>query len=170
MRSLSTALAAALNGPVQQPAFLVRMELGSTRRWSSFSTITWGGHTWTREAIAVDGLAVDALQVRGTLVIGNADDAIGSLVLQYGVQDREIEIYGYDAAATGSSDMVWLCRAVGASAEVGPLEVRIALRHRAEFQQSPRTYIHPANGFTNLLPPGVVLRINGQDWKLDRRT
>ena len=85
------------------------------------------------------------------------------------MQDRAIEIWGYDAAATATGDVVWLGRAVGASAEVGQLEARIALRHRTEFQQSPRTYINAAAGFNQLLPAGVVLRINGIDWQLQRR-
>jgi hypothetical protein len=48
--------------------------------------------------------------------------------------------------------------------------VRISLRHRSEFIASPRTYVNPQAGFTNLLPAGTVLRINGIDLRLDRRT
>jgi hypothetical protein len=169
MRTLSTALATALGAPVQQPGFLVQMGFSTVRRWSSFATTTWNGQTWTKEAITVDGLAVDALRVRGTLTIGNADDAIGALILAEGVQDRPISIWGYDAAATATGDVVWLCDAVGASAEVGQVEARIALRHPGEFQLSPRTFINAAAGFTQLLPAGAVLRINGIDWKLQRR-
>ena len=169
MRSLTSALAAALGVTVTTPAFFVQAGFATVRRWSSFATTTWNSQTWAKEAIALEGLAVDALRVRGTLALGNADDAIGALVLAEGVQDRAIEIWGYDAAATATADVVWLGRAVGASAEVGQQEVRIALRHATEFQVSPRTYINAAAGFTRLLPAGVVLKINGIDWKLQRR-
>ena len=62
MRTLSTALATALGAPVQQPGFLVQMGFSTVRRWSSFATTTWNGQTWTKEAVTVDGLAVDALR------------------------------------------------------------------------------------------------------------
>jgi hypothetical protein len=168
MKTLSSALSSALGAPVQQPGFLVQIGFTTVKRWSSFATVTWNGQTWTKEAVTVDGLAVDALRVRGALTIGNADDVIGALILAEGVQDRPISIWGYDAAATDLSDVVWLCDAVGASAEIGQVEARIALRHPGEFQLSPRTFINAAAGFTQLLPAGAVLRINGIDWQLRR--
>lgn len=169
MLSLSSALSAALGGPVQRPAYLVEAAFTATQRWSSHGTISFGGNTFTQRDFTVEGLQVQALSIRGTLVLGNADDAAGSLILAQGTQDRSITIWGYDAAATASGDIVLLCRAVGASADVGPMEARIALRHRSEFQQAPRTYCNGAAGFRTLLPAGTVLRINGQDIKLQRR-
>jgi len=169
MLTLSSALSAALGGPVQRPAYLIQAAFNTVQRWSSHGTVTFGGHTYTPRDVTVEGLQVQALSIRGTLVLGNADDVAGTLVLAEGTQDRAITIWGYDAAATASGDIVLLARAVGASADVGPLEVRVALRHRSEFQQSPRTYCNAAAGFRTLLPAGTVLRINGLDIKLQRR-
>lgn len=168
MRSLSAALAAALGAPVQQPAFLVQVAFATTRRWSSFGTRTWNGQTWTKEAVALDGLAVDALRLRGTLTLGNADDVLGALVLAEGVQDRAVTVWGYDAAATATEDVVLLAEGVGAAAAVEEQTVRVALRDRTEFMQAPRTFVNAAAGFAQLLPAGTVLRINGIDWKLER--
>lgn len=169
MKTLSGALAAALGAPVQRPAWLVEMSFGTTRRWSSMSSVTWNGQSWTARHLRVEGLVVQPLRVQGTLVLGNEDDVAGTLVLSEGVKDRRIVIYGYDAAALSTvNDAVWLCEAVGASAQVGPREVRIALRHRAEFVQSPRTYVNAAAGFTSMLPADTVLRINGIDIRLER--
>jgi pSer/pThr/pTyr-binding forkhead associated (FHA) protein len=170
MRTLSSALSAALGAPVQRPAVLVEVGFFPVQRWSSHATVTWNGQTWTARDVRVDGLQVGALSVSGTLVLGNADDVAGTLALSQGVQDRTIRIWGYDAAATGLADVVPLLpEAVGATAQIGSREVRIGLRHRTEFVSSPRTFVNAAAGFTHLLPGGTVLRINGQAVKLDRR-
>lgn len=169
MRTLSTALNNALSGPVQRPAYLVQLDYSPVQRWSSHETVSWGGHTWTRFDITVQGLEVQALSVRGTLVAGNADDVAGAFVIAQGIQDIPITVYGYDAAATSSGDVVLLASAVGGTAEVGLSEVRVSLRHRSEFQQAPRTYVNAANGFTVLQAAGTVIRVNGQDIKLARR-
>lgn len=170
MKTLSGALSAALNAPVQRPALLVQIDFSPVQRGSTHATVNWNGQTWPSTAMRLENLLVQALAVSGTLVIDNTDDGIGTLVLTQGVQDRRIQIWGYDAGAlTDVADAVWLCDAVGASAEVGPKDVRIALRHRSEFVQSPRTYVGASAGFMHLLPGGTVLRINGIDMRLDRR-
>lgn len=169
MKGLSTALATALGAPVQQPAILVQVGFSTVQRWSSFQTVTWNALTWSKEDIGLDGLLVEALRVSGTLIVGNADGAIGATVLAQGVQDRTITIWGYDAAATATADVVWLGTAVGASAQVGLRDVRIALRHKSEYVQAPRTFIGPAAGMNGLLPAGASLRINGLDYTLERR-
>lgn len=170
MKTTTAALAAALNAPVQQPGILVQMGFSPVQRWSSQATTNWAGETWQQFNVRVDGLMVQPLRVAGTLVFGNADDAIGTLVLSQGVQDIPITIWGFDAAAiSDTADAVWLCAAVGAGAQVAADEVRISLRHRSEFTQSPRTYVSGAAGFTHMLPADTVLRINGIDMRLDRR-
>lgn len=169
MRSLSGALAAALGAPVQQPALLVEVGFSTPRRWSSFATVVWNGQTWTREAVRVEGLAVEALRVRGTLIVQNADDVMGALVLNEGVTDRSIRLWGYDAAATAAGDVVWLADAAGAACQITPTEVRIGLRHPSEYVIAPRTFVGAGMGANVLLPAGSVLRINGRDVRLERR-
>jgi len=169
VKSLSGALSAALNAPVQQPAILVQAGFSTVRRWSSFSTVTWNGQTWTLEDMAVQDLQIDALRVRGTLVLGNADDAAAALVLAESPADVPITIWGYDAAATALSDVVHLCDAVGAGVSIDERRVSIGLRSPSEFLMSPRTFVGPAAGFNTLLPAGTVLKINGADYRLERR-
>jgi hypothetical protein len=169
MKSLSSALAAALAAPVQRPALLVEIAFSGMVRWTSADTLTWNGYTWSPRNIRLDGLQTGPLQVSGTLVIGNADDEIGTLVLSQGVQDRAVRIWAYDAAATSAGDVVWLADAVAAGGQVSASEVRIPLRHKADLLYSPQTYINEAAGFTQLMPGGTVLRINGVDMRLERR-
>ena len=168
MRTLSSPLSSALAAAVQRPAILVSIGFSTVQRYSSADTLSWNGNTWTAANIRVDGLSVDALRVSGSLVIGNLDDAIGALILAQGIQDKAITIYGYDAAATATADVVWLASAVGASAQLSAREARITLRHKSEFTSGPRTYVNSAAGFTQLLPAGTTLRINGIDYKLER--
>lgn len=170
MRSISTALSTALNAPVQQPAIFVQAGFATVRRWSSFSTTTWNGQTWTLEDISVQDLRIDALRVSGTLIIGNADDAAGALVLTESPADVPITIWGYDAAATATADVVHLCDAVGAGARIESRGVSIALRSPSEFLLAPRQFVGPQTGFNTLLPAGNVISINGIAYKLERRS
>lgn len=170
MKSLATALAAALAAPVQRPALLVEIAFAGMVRWTSAGETTWNGYTWLARGLQLENLQTGPLQVSGTLAISNADDEAGTLVLSQGVQDRVIRLWGYDAAATGASDVVWLADAVAAGGQVTPSEVRIALRHKADLLESPQTYVTAAAGFTQLLPGGTVLRIAGVDMRLERRS
>ena len=169
MRSLSSALSTALGAPVQQPAILVEVGFATPRRWSSFADVTWNGLAWTKEDVALSGLQVDALRVRGTLTVGNADDAIAALVLAEDAADKTIKVWGYDAAATALADVVQLCDAVGAAAAIDEVKVAIALRSPCEFLLAPRTFVGPGAGFNSLLPAGTTLTINGLSFKLERR-
>lgn len=168
MRSLSSPHSTALGNPVTRPAWLVQIDFATVRRWTSAATLTWNSQTWTGCDVTVEGLEVEALRVRGSLVIGNLDDVIGGLVLSEGVQDRPVTIYSYDAAATGAADVQWLCAAVGAGAQISERQVRIELRHKAEFVASPRTFANQAAGFNTVMPAGTVVRINGIDYQIDR--
>lgn len=169
MRSLTTALATALGAPVQMPAFLVELGFGTVQRYSSRATLSWGGNSWVGTPMDVDGLRVGPLRVEGTLSLDNRDGAIGTLVRAEGVQDRTIKLWGYDAAATATGDVVWLATAVGSAASIGETAVQINLRHRQEFTVSPRVTCSPEAGFGNMLPSGAVLNINGIELRLDRR-
>ncbi len=161
-------MAAAHAAPVQRPGLLVEAHFSTVQRWSSRGVVNWGGFTWAAMDLQLLGLQVQPFAVSGTLVLGNANDAAGTLVLSQGVQDKLIIIYAFDGAV--QTEAAWLATAVGASAQVSPRDVRIALRHRSEFIASPRTYVNPQAGFTHLLPAGTVLRINGIDIRLDRRS
>lgn len=166
MKTLGGMLSAALGAAVQQPAILVSIGFSEPVRWSSYSTLSWGGYTWNKYDVRLDGLNVDAYRLSGTLAIGNGDDVAAAMVLNEGIQDRSISIWGYDAAAP--TDMVWLADAAGGSAQVGAQQVLIELRHPCALLLSPRTFVN-ATSFGPTLPDGAVLRINGQDVRLARR-
>jgi hypothetical protein len=168
MKTLSVALAAALGAPVQRPAILVELAFSPVKRWSSYAELAWDGQTWLKEDVSVESLEVGALTLSGALRLGNGDGAAAALVRAQGVQDRGVRIWGYDAAATGAADVVWLADGICAAAQIGPDAVRIALRHPSEYTLAPRTFVSEAE-FAPLLPAGTVLKINGQAYSLARR-
>lgn len=168
MKSLSSALSAALGAPVQRPAVLIELAFSPVKRWSSYADLTWAGQSWTQEDVSVEGLQVEALALSGTLRLGNGDGAMASLVLAQGVQDRAVRIWGYDAAATATGDVVWLADGVCTAARIGLDAVTVELRHPAEYTLAPRTFVTAA-AFAPLLPAGTVLKINGQSLTLERR-
>lgn len=169
MKTLSAALQAAHAGVIQQPAWLVEIAFSTPLRLSSHSDVTYGGNTYTAGAIDVSRVSVAATRVGGSLVIGNADDLAGTLVLTEGVADRAIYIYGYDAAATDSADIVAMVSCVGGRAQVSTDRVVIDLRDSAEYTATPRQFVNQSAGFTYLLPAGASLKLNGQTYKIERR-
>lgn len=166
MRSLSTALSAALGASVTQPALLVQIDFSTPQRWSSYATRSWDGHTWLQWPLELRDLLVQAYDLSGQLVLDNRDDQAAALVLGEGVTDRAITLWGYDAAAP--ADVVWLASAVGGRAVVETGRVVVDLRHRCDGLLSPRTAVTPGS-FGTLLPEGADLVINGQPLQLDRR-
>lgn len=170
MRSLTSALQAAIGGPVQRPAWLVEITMTAvTLRLSSFGTLTWDGFTWTADDVDVSDLKVGALEVSGRLVLGNIDDTYGAVFLNESPSDRPVRIWGYDAGATATGDPVLLVPdAVGGGAQFGTPEVSIGLRDRTEFLVGPRAIVSRAHGFNTLLPAGRTLVINGVSFKLER--
>lgn len=169
MKSLSSALSTALGAPVQRPAVLVELAFSPVKRWSSYADITWGGQTWTKEDVTVESLEVGALSLTGSLRLGNGDGAMAALVLAQGVQDRAVRLWGYDAGATATGDVVWLADAVCSGLQISLEAVRIELRHRCEYTLAPRTFVSEAD-FAPLVPAGTVIKINGQALTLARRT
>ena len=168
MITLSAALQSAHGGPVQKPAWLVEVGFSAPVYLSSFDTVYFDSKTWTAADVDVSRVRVDATKVAGELSFGNADGAIGALLLTDGATDRRIRIYGYDAGATATADIVLLAHCVGGEARIGATRATIRLRDSAEFTASPRVFVNQAGGFTHLLPAGSTLRLNGQTYKVDR--
>lgn len=168
MISLSAALQAVHAGAVQKPAWLVYLGFSSPLRLSSFDDVSYDGNNWSAYDVDVSRIRIDAVRIAGELVIQNADDAIGALILNEGVADKTVKIYGYDAGATATDDIVHLITCVGGAATISHDRVTISLRSSASFTASPREFVNAASGFTYLIPIGTQLRINGQIYKVER--
>jgi hypothetical protein len=160
-----------LNADVPQSGILVEIAWpGTPLRWSSFDNRTFQGNEFVRTPFEVEDLVLDGLRVGGTLIVNNADLAFGSSVLANGLRGRSIKIWTYLPRLSGDRFVTLLTDlAVAGGVEIGPDVVRITLRSRVEFLRSPRSYVGPQAGFNTMLPAGTVLRINGQNIRLDRR-
>jgi len=171
MRTLSNALVTALGGPVQKPAWLVYIGFSPTPlRVSSFGTLSWNGQTWTAADVDVQGLKIGALEVSGSIVFGNADNAYSAVFLNNSPTDVPIQIWGYDAGATAAADPVLLVPdGVGAGASITERQVLVGVRDKAEFMLGPRATVSREFGFNSLLPAGKVLVINGISFTLERK-
>jgi hypothetical protein len=170
VKILSGSMLSILGDEVTQPGLLVEIDFSPfpIKRWSSHSNRIFDGRTFTAETMRIDDLSVDGVRVSGTLVLGNTDWVMGSLLMTQGIQDRPITVWAYDAHPSG--EVIWVCSAVGGAVEINENDCRVELRGAAQYLTSPRTYVTPDNGFNVLLAAGTVLRINGQDIRLDRRS
>ncbi len=173
MRSLDSALSTAYGYAVQKPAWLVEIAwAASTSRLSGFATVTWSSQTWTVGHVDPRRLSASDLDVSGTLVIGNADDAIAALVLADGIAGRSIKVYGYDAGAVSGGTLaagvpVLVADCVGSRATIAADEVSIDLRPAAYKLTTPRQRVS-APTFSYLIAAGTRLTINGQTYILNR--
>ena len=169
MITLSAALQAVHGGAIQKPAWLVEIGFSTPARLSSYGDLTYDSKSWTAADVDVSRVKVDATKVAGEIVLGNADDSFSALILGEGVADKTIKIYGYDAGATATADIVLLVQCAGGEARIGPARATIRLRDSAEYTASPRSFVNAASGFTYILPAGASLTINGQTYKVERR-
>jgi len=167
VKTLTPALETALAADVQKPAWLVSIAFSSTVYLSSYANVDFDSHTWLAADIDVGRIKLDGLAVSGSLTIGNADDAFASAVLNEGVAGRQIRIYGYDAAATATADIIMLAQCVGGKATVDASRVTIALREAFYSMHTPRQFVR-APTFNALLPSGSSFTINGQTYKIER--
>lgn len=169
MRTLSGALTTELGLTITRPGYLVEIVFAtSTLRLSTLGTLSYGGYTWTASDIKVSGLSRNEQGGQaGSLSIGNADLAIGALVLTDGVADRSIRIWSVWVGAP--SDAMLEFDGIGDDADIGDLRVNIKLAndHR-RYAYSPRRFISPATGFNVLLPEGTKISIGGQTLVLER--
>lgn len=155
MRTLSASLLAEQGLTVTRPGYLVSIAFSTPVYLSTLGDITWNGHDWLATDLRVQGLAVDERGAQnGTLSLGNADLAFGTLVLSEGVAERAIVVY---AVWAGVVEPITLFSGYGDGCEVGDrVSIDLAVTSRgATF--SPRRFINAASGFATLIPAGTTL-------------
>jgi hypothetical protein len=170
MRTLSTALNNALGAVVTRPAYLVYIGLTSPLRYSTHSSPTFMGKTWTAYDVAVNGLRVGALAISGSLIFGNADSGFSAIALgSEGLTDKQVKIWGYDAAATASdNDIVLLCDGVGGACDIALDRVKLTVRDPSEYKVGPRRLVSPMYGYTTNIPAGRSITINNITFQVMR--
>lgn len=168
MRTLSQALQDAYAANVQRPAWLMTVAWPEPVYLSSYGDVSnFQGHFWVATDMDVSKVKIAGTEISGSVSLGNADDLFASATLNHGIAGREILIYGYDAAATATGDILLLARAVGGKATITPDKVVFTVREPVSRMFTPRLFVQPP-AFNHLLPAGTVLTINGQTYKIER--
>lgn len=171
MITLTSAAQAALTERVTCPIYLVEIDFDPTSRLSTHGDVSWNGEAWSgAQSLKVSGLTADGSgSGRATVLIGNADLAMGALVLNQGAADKAITIWGGDADALAAADPVLLFSGVIASAEVSEAAVTFQCAAAGtRTQMSPRRYIGPSAGFNSLIPAGTKIRFGTSVYTLER--
>ena len=161
LRTISVSLQAKLDADVQEPGYLVEMDLPTaTLRLSSRADLTWGGQVWVSWDLDVSGLGTDGRgDISGDLRLGNSDNSMSAwLLAAEGISGRAVRIWVFYSDSPGADDaqLVFdgIANDVGINADrcsiqiMGDSLVTLAL---------PRGRITPAAGFNHLTPENTVL-------------
>jgi len=171
-RSLSTTLLTEIAGPVTTPAYFIEILFASPLHLCTRGPLAWNGTLWQDGDVQVDGLEHDGSKSSqtGALVIGNADLAIGALVLQEGVAERPINVWKFYGDAPEPEDAVQIFAGVGDDSaidtEARTVTINLVLAGGRTLY-APRTYITRERGFSQLPAPGTLVPWNGENFRLE---
>lgn len=171
-RTLVGTTSSGVGAAVTAPGYFIEITwASSTGRYSTRGTLTWNSQTWTATDVRVSGLATDAgsPSIGGALRFGNADLAIGTLILSDGVAGRAIRIWAfYGDSNPGASDPVLLFDGIGDGAaldDVGSATIELAQSGGVTLYV-PRLYMTQAAGFNWLPADGQIVEFNGERIRL----
>ncbi len=171
MRTLAGTTSSGVAAAVTTPGYFVEFGWSTTGRYSTRGTLTWNAQTWTATDVRVAGLADDAASAAldGTLIFGNADLAIGTLVFAQGVAGKSVRVWAfYGDTAPGASDPVLVFDGIADSAtfaDGGPVTIKIMQAATATLW-IPRLYMTPDAGFHFLPADGQIVEWNGERVRL----
>lgn len=174
MRTLSTNTGAAVAESVTKPGYLIEITFPvpvAPFRASSRGEGSWGGRFWRRFGFSIKGLASDTSRVslEGQAIFQDPDNELGQLVGQFGIGDREINVwkfYGDDIDGLDADDPVHLGRMRGADCDEDCDTCVVSINMimaSVSTLYCPRTYLTPENGFNQMAEAGLVL-----EWKNER--
>ena len=173
MRTLSAALLAELGATVTRPGYLIDIAFSVPLRLSTIGDVIFDGASYVAADATVSGVAWDAGGgQRGRLVLGNADLAIGTLVLDEGIADRGIVITAVYAGALAVADAVVVFDGVGDTASIDPGSGKVSIELAQQGRRTtycPRRTISAATGFRHLQPAGTRIAFGGEIYTLERR-
>lgn len=166
MRTLSTNTDAAVALPVTTPGYLIQFAWDTPEYYSTRSTVTWNSKTWTATNVRVDGLGASSQTAGGaTLTFGNADLAIGTLILSDGASGRAVSVWKfYGDSALSLTDPVALFSGVADEATIddnGRATIRL-VQAESTTLYCPRSFMTQAAGFNFLPADGQIVDWNDE--------
>lgn len=170
-RVLTAATSAKIDDPVTQPGYLVEIQLTQLLRYCNRGQVTWNGNLFIQEDVRVNGLSNTPGGVSTvTLLVSNADNIIGTVLLDEGIENSQVRIWAYDQGAFAAADPVQVFS--GSIEEVTDINHTYAvLSLKSGFGEalfSPREFISPALGFNFVTPANTKIDFNGETYVLER--
>jgi len=168
MKTLPAGLATAVVQPITQPGHLVQIDFATPVCLSSRGTVAFAGHTFVAADIRVSGIRSDARGTSGgQLTWGNTDLSASALILGEGVADRRIQVWSFDATATGAENILPVFDGAGDSAKIGhPCAVQLTTA-KSGYASSPRRFVAPPL-FHHLSVAGREIKIGSVTMRLER--
>jgi len=120
----------------------------------------------------VSGLGGDAQNssLTGQLDFTDTDNSVGSLVLEWGVGDREVNVWKFYSDDTlGTSDPVYLGQMRGGDCSMNPSTAQVTIgliMNNMATLFSPRTYLTKENGFSQLAAAGQIIQWGNEKFVL----
>lgn len=166
---VTSAVAAKTEALTTQPGYLVEIQFPSgTVRQSSRGLTPWNSLVWVASTVKVSGL--EGSGQRGRLEWADADNAMRTIILADGINDRRVRIWKFYAGALAVGDPVLVFDGVGDGANIRPGRVSVGLvRTGSRTLMTPRYRIGPGTGFNHLAPEGTVIQWAGRTLRLERR-
>lgn len=170
MKTLSAPLGAAVANAITRAGHLVKFWFATPVCISSRGQVSFGGDTFVAADVRVSGIKQDGRgRSGGQVTLGNGDLTWSALILGEGVADKRIQVWAFDAAATGPADIMPIFDGVGDSAKVGqPCVVRL-VNEGSQAAFSPRRFVGVGTGFNHLSPAGRIIKIGADTMTLERR-
>jgi hypothetical protein len=185
-RTVSSALAAALEETVTGIGYLVQIALGgsptSYLRWCDIGDHYYpqtgsppsGGNLYSAVDFTVSGiaLALDSPSPKSvTIDVQNLDSAMSAIVLNADLSTAEVTIWQIARGITSTGDAAQLGVFVVDGAEIGLDSVRLALSaYAAANLFAPRLRVNAANGLSRALPPGTKITWANQIYEIGENT
>lgn len=175
MRTISTNMATEVARVVTSPGYFVEVLFSTPLRFSSRSTIEWGGQVWIARDIDVRNIAFDATGSvqNGSIELGDTDGALAAVLLAQGVADKGVNVWAFYSDAPGVDDPELIFSGSGDGWSLSETSRKVTLTVR-QFKSatafSPRVRITPERGFNFLPVPGTTLSWAGEVFTLEKRS
>lgn len=171
MITLTSAAQAALTARVTAPIHLIEIGFEPVSRFSTYGDVSWNGESWSgARSVKVSGLSADGSAAsRATVTLGNLDLILSALVLNQGVVDRYVRIWGGSAAALAAADPVLQFSGTISYPDISDTHVILNCTSAGvRTQLSPRRFIGPSAGFNTLIPAGTKIKFGTETYVLER--
>lgn len=170
MRTLNSGMATQVASTYTDPGFLIAIQISAsvTLRYSTRGQIDWNGSIYIPVGADPPSYQTNTSGVQqGSLKFQNLTQSLITAILQYGIADKPVSIWAFDAGALDAADPVLDFYGVGDSVQWDEKKMTIKIvSQSSRVQFSPRLLISKENGFSQLPAPGMTFVWNNELYEL----